>query len=97
MHERQYSEFGLRHVAPVNGRYQTAANYQSYRFNYKSQRHEHNVASQMQKRRKKVAVEIKDEAFNGQNSICVIKVSTEGKLSGDSLQIHESTAVWLFR
>lgn len=40
---------------------------------------------------------MKDQVFNGKDSIFVINILTELKKACDTSAIHESTAVWLFR
>lgn len=51
--KRIYSESGINVLIPVNARYQTAVDYRSYRLIRKSQRYDEDVASEMQKMRKK--------------------------------------------
>lgn len=40
---------------------------------------------------------MKDQAFNGKDSICIINVLTKFKRAWDFAQTHEGAAVWLIR
>lgn len=51
----------------------------------------------MQNMGKKVAVQMKEEAFNGQVSISVINFSTKLKWACNSSRIYHGAAAWLFR
>lgn len=55
------------------------------------------MASETQKICKKVAVQMKDQAFNNKDCISVINVLTEFKRVCDSLRTHKGAPVWLFR
>lgn len=51
------------------------------------------MASEVQKMRKKIAVQMKDKALNGQDSISLSNFLTEFKTVCDSTRIHEGAAV----
>lgn len=80
----------------MDDRYETAVDYQLYGLIHKSQRYDDDETSKIQKLRKKVAVLMKHNTFNGQYSIFVINNTTEIKRPWDSSRIHEATTVWLF-
>lgn len=76
---RNILESGLNVLVPYNGSYQKGANYQSYPPIYISQRHDGNMASEIQKMRKEVVIQMKVQAFHSTDSVSVIKFSTEIK------------------
>lgn len=53
----------------MNERCQRVFNYRSYLLIHKSQQYDDDVASEMQKMRKKAAVQMRSKAFNGKNAI----------------------------
>lgn len=77
-------------LVQVIERYQKANDYCSYRLIQKYQRCDDEVASELQKMRKKLAVQIKDQTFNRKDLISVINLLTEFKQGEIS---HESTKV----
>lgn len=77
--ERDLSKFGLKVLITGKERYQKAVDHRYYRSIYKSEWHDYDMASDFQKMRKKVAVQMKDQAFNGKDSISVVEVLTEFK------------------
>lgn len=72
----------------MNDRYQMAVDYQSYHLICKLQRYWEDVVSEIQKMKKKVTVQMKDQVLNGQDSTSVIKFLTESKRAYDSSRIH---------
>lgn len=88
---------GLNVLAPVSERYQKAVDYRCYRLIHKSQRHDDDVASEIQKMHRKVAVQVKEQAFNSKESISVKNFSTKFRLACDSSRCYEDAAVWHFR
>lgn len=70
-----------------------AVDYLSYHLIHELQRYDDSLAFEIQKKRKKVVAEMKDQAFNWQDSISFKNVLTEYKRVCDSLRIQEATAV----
>lgn len=87
--KRATSESILKVRAPLKERYQKAVDYQLYRLIHNSQWYDDDITSEMQKVHKKVAVQMKDQALNGKDSIYVINVLTELKQAYESSRIHE--------
>lgn len=71
-------------LVPVNKRYQKAIDYRSYDLIHNLQRFEDDLSSEKQKMRKKVAVRLKNQQFNEQDSIYCIKFLAEFKTACDS-------------
>lgn len=55
------------------------------------------MVSEIQKMRKTVGVQMKDQNFNGSDSISFINFLTENERGCDSSRIYEVAAVWLLK
>lgn len=95
--KRSNSVSGLKVLVPANQRNCTAVEYRLQKLIRRSQRYEDYFTSEMQKIRKKVAMQMKDQVFSGKDLISAINYLTEFKRECDSSRIPERAAVWLFR
>lgn len=84
-------------MVAINRRYQKVFDYRFYRLIKKLDRYDDNVASEIRKMRRKVAVQMKSQAYNGKASRSRTNILTEFKCACDSSCIHEGSAVWLFQ
>lgn len=62
-----------------------------------SQRYDDDVASELQKIRKKAAVQIKDQPFNEKDSILMRNFSAKLRRARNSSGIQKRDSVWLYR
>lgn len=92
-----YSVSGLKVLGPVNEWHQTAGDCHWYRLVHKSHRNHDNIASEMQKTQKKVAIYRHNQAFNSQDSFFVINFLTDFNKACDSSLTKEVAAACLFR
>lgn len=76
---------------------QKVVKYRFYRLIYKSQRYNDVVQSEKQNVHKKIAAQKQDQAFNGSDSISVIKILTEFKQAYNSSRIRKAVAAWPLR
>lgn len=81
----------------MNEGYQTAVGYRSYHLIHTSPSYDDDAALGVQELRKKLAVQMKDQAFNRHNLISVINFLTKFKRAWDPLRINEIASVWLYR
>lgn len=82
-------------MIPVNERYQRAVDYHSYHLVDEYQGCNDDVASKIQKLRKRLAILIKDQAYHGKDCTPVINFLTEFKQACNSLRIQKGAVVWL--
>lgn len=85
-YKRDYSESGLVGQVSLNKMYQSAVDYRLYRLIHKLQRCYDKAISEMEKMRTKVAVEVKNQALNGQGSVSFLSFLTTFKRDCDYLQ-----------
>lgn len=64
---------------------------------HKSRSHADVVDSEMQKTRKRVAAQMKNQAFNGKDPITIVNYLIDFKRACHLSNIQEGAAVWLFR
>lgn len=74
-----------------------AFDYCSYHLVHNSERYDDDVRLEMGKMRKKVAIQMKELAFNGKDYTSVIYALPEFKRARDSLRTQAGVTVWLFR
>lgn len=71
--------------------------YRNYRLLKKLFSYENDLAHQLQRMAKKIAVLMKNRTFSGRDPMSVIGFLQEIKSSFDACEIHESTVMWLFK
>lgn len=86
---------GLKVLLLAKERFQKAVEYRSYRLVHKFQRYDDEVASEIQRVRKKVAVKMKDQVFDRKESISVISALNEFKRARNASRIHKGASICL--
>lgn len=89
--------YNLKALVLVNDMYWKTVEYSTYRFIRKPELYENEVASEIQKVRKDVAVQKKNEALNEKDSISLINFLPISKRAWDSSKVQKVAAVCLYR
>lgn len=95
--EKELDVPGIKVIEPVNDHFEAEIDYQNYRLLKKTFRYDDNVAHELYKMAKKIAVYLKDRTFSGKELISVIAFLLEFKLACDACKMHESKAMWLLK
>lgn len=88
---------GFNVTVPINDCFTAAVDYRSYHRLKKSSRYGNDLAHELHRMAKKVAVQMKDRTFSAKDPLSVVAFLQRFKSACDADGIHEGAARWLIK